>query len=100
MSDGPRDWSPRGTVWVVLVDHSSGYTIEVFHTEIKAFKYAVEHILETEQDSMESKHQKAFKVAVRKSHLDEAMEVYNEALSDYGSERKMAFFSIEKKFVK
>lgn len=94
---GPRDWSPRNTVWIVIMDADGNFDVEVFKSELSAYKFTVKHIMDHQLEGMEKEDSRNFKAAVKKGHLDEAMEVYDYVMGEYGADAKLTFYSIVKK---
>lgn len=97
MSEGPREWSPRGTAWVVLMDSDGNIELEIFKTEIGAYRFAVNQIAQNLLEEMRKDDASAFRIAQKQGHLDEAMEVYDEVMGEYGYDHKLTIYSILKK---
>lgn len=99
--EGPREWSPRGTVWSVFIDSPDGYQIELFKKEADAYRFAAEHARQKENtEKMEDEEREHFNWLIEKKKYVEAMELYDQLVGDIvGSSRKMSFYTINKKIV-
>lgn len=98
--EGPREWAPGRMVWTVFIDGKDGFHIEVFKNEKDAYAYTVHEISLEDKEKMDPADAKQFTKMVREGRDVVAMELYDTIMGDYGSERVMSFYTINKKLVR
>lgn len=99
--EGPREWSPRGTVWAVFIDSPEGYKVELFKKERDAYRFAAHDANQRENtEKMEDEEREKFGLLIEQEKFVEAMEYYDQLIGEIvGSGRKMSWYTIDKKIV-
>jgi hypothetical protein len=99
--EGPREWSPRGMVWIVFIDSPDGYEVELFKKEMDAYRFAARHARRGENtEKMEDDERERFNWLIEQKKYVLAMEFYDQLVGDIvGSSRKMSFYTINKKMI-
>lgn len=98
--EGPREWAPGKVVWTVIMDSQHGLDTEVFKKEKDAYKFVMDEILTEDKENMEPDDVKDLETLARKERYADAMEFYNDLMGDYGSERRMTYYTISKKMIR
>lgn len=93
LESGPRDWSPRGMVWVLLKDTPQGYDVAVFKQEKDAYKEAVGAALPWVVNRFEEEDVIEFKKMMKEKEYEAALVFYHEKLDEYSLE-KVPYYSI------
>lgn len=94
---GPREWSPRRPLWVLIIDSREGNDAEIFLNEKSAYHYAAGLIMDSVEE-FEAEDLRELKGLMKEKKYDEVVVFYHDALDRYGVSG-MTYYSIVEKEV-